>query len=313
MEGVTNGNECGKDSVETGSVSCSIVEAKKVLPTIANGGGSGYISLAPADERAVLVDDKGKALPEQRIMLSTVKANFMEGVARDQDGDKINSLTGGDLVGSLAIRVASDSFNDGDVVYIDSDSDKKVGGREAFDMEDGVASDTVALDDKSYVVWYAPSGDAAMKHRTKFTVTANTEFADTDALMRSATPAAATLMLQGIEGAPAQAYAIAPVDHADVSNVRVTCESSAKTGCTVFLDCKDQDGMKSFGEAGAMVGPDATVRWSQAEIATALGLDDGWSGRMACDVLSTAPVSVQVLTRSGNVLVNNTPISAGGN
>ena len=313
MEGIVNGNVCGDyDMVETGSVSCPVVEAKKVVPTIGNTGGGGYISLVPADERAVLVEKDGKARKNQLLELSTITVDaVLSGVARDQDGDKIESLTG-DLAGSLAIKVESDNFNDGDVVFIDSDSDGKVGGREAFDMEDGVASDTVALDNKSHKILYVPSGDAPMKHRTEFKVSANTEFADTDALMRSATPMTATLMLQGIEGAPAQAYAIAPVDHADISNVRVTCETAAKSGCTVFLDCKDQDGMKSFGEAGAMVGPNATVRWSQAEVATALGMDDGWSGRLACDVLSTAKVSVQVLTRSGNVLVNNTPISTGG-
>ena len=37
--------------------------------------------------------------------------------------------------------------------------------------------------------------------------------------------------------------------------MRVTCESTAKGGCNVFLDCKDQAGMNTFGEAGMMVGP----------------------------------------------------------
>ena len=48
------------------------------------------------------------------------------------------------------------------------------------------------------------------------------------------------------------------------------------------------------------------------QIAEALGLAEGWEGRMSCDILSTAPISVQVLTRAAGVLVNNTDISEGG-
>ena len=55
-----------------------------------------------------------------------------------------------------------------------------------------------------------------------------------------------------------------------------------------------------------------TVRWDQMDIAGALGLDDGWTGRMRCDVLSSAEITVQVLTRSEGVLVNNTATSEGG-
>ncbi|MDE0004262.1 MAG: hypothetical protein OXQ29_16355, partial [Rhodospirillaceae bacterium] len=85
----------------------------------------------------------------------------------------------------------------------------------------------------------------------------------------------------------------------------VTCESPAKTGCRVFFDCHDTAGMNYFGESGASLGPNATMRWDQDGIADALGIDS-WSGRLACDVLSTADVSVQVLTRAEGVLVNNT-------
>ena len=110
----------------------------------------------------------------------------------------------------------------------------------------------------------------------------------------------------------AKAYAIAPMTSTDIANVRITCESSAKAGCNVFQDCTDEDGINTFGEAGAMVGPGMTERWSQMDIADALGLDDGWEGRMSCDVLSSAAITVQILTRAAGVLVNNTAISEGG-
>ena len=316
MEAVMNGNQCGGKDVATAPavVGCPVVKAVAVISRISNTGADGYISLVPTDERSVLVGSDGKTSDPQRAALASVQVTVVEGFggARDQDGDMIDGFTG-DLAGSLAIRVASDSFNEGDVVYIDTNANKKVDGREAFDMDEGVASDTVALGGTAMTVYYVPSGDEALKHRTAFTTTANTEFADTEAKMRSALAATSMLKLHGIRDGVAKAYAIAPIGSTDIANVRVTCETAAKTGCNVFLDCKDTAGMNTFGETGAMVGPGVTVRWDQMQIAEALGLAEGWEGRLACDVLSSAPVSVQILTRAAGVLVNNTAISAGGN
>jgi hypothetical protein len=313
QEEVVNSNQCGGVGEGKVPVNCSIIDAVAVVTGITATAGSGSISLVPTDERSVLVGGNGKAVDPQRATLATVAVQVAPsfGGARDQDGDLIDGFTG-DLSGSLAIRVSSDSFNDGDVVYIDTNDNKKVDGREAFDMDDGVASDTVPLDSAAKTIYYVPSGDVALKHRTEFTITANTEFADTDAKMRSAKPATAMLKLNGIGDEVAKAYAIAPETSTDIANVRVTCETSAKEGCNVFLDCKDETGMNTFGEAGAMLGPSTTVTWQQDDIADALGLDDGWEGRLACDVLSSDGITVQILTRASGVLVNNTAISEGG-
>ena len=315
-EVIKDGHMCGTTAVgkAPATVGCPVVDAVAVIESIGNAAGTpGLISLTPTDERSVLVDDKGKASDPQRALLSTVQLQVAEGFggARDQDGDPIDGFTG-DLSGTLAIKVSSDSFGEGDTVYIDSNDNDKVDGREAFDMEDGVASDTVPLDAAAKAIYYVPSGDEPLKHRTSFTTTANTEFADTDAKMRSAKAATATLKLHGIQDRVAKAYAIAPMTSTDIANVRVTCETAAKAGCNVFLDCKDQAGMNTFGEAGLTIGPGATVAWQQDDIADALGLDDGWEGRLACDVLSSAKVSVQILTRAAGVLVNNTAINEGG-
>ena len=315
-EGIMNGNQCGgvPDKPKSmATISCPVVEAGAVITAISNSGGGGLISLAPTDERSVLVSGDGKAVDPQRAALSTVRVTVADnfGGVRDQDGDLIDGFTG-DLSGTLAIRVASDSFGEDDVVYIDTNANKKVDGREAFDMDDGVASDTVPLDGVGKTVYYVPSGDVALKHRTEFEVTANTEFADTDAKMRSAKKATAMLKLNGIGDAVAKAYAIAPETSTDIANVRVTCETSAKEGCNVFLDCKDEAGMNTFGEAGAVLGPNTTMTWQQDDIADALGLDDGWEGRLACDVLSSDDITVQILTRASGVLVNNTATSTGG-
>lgn len=315
-EAVTNPNVCGAGEAGKTPVNCTIIDAVAVVESI-NADVStagGMISLVPTDERSVLVGSNGKASDPQRALLAKVSVvvatNF--GGAKDQDGDTIDGFTG-DLSGSLAISVSSDSFNDDDVVYIDSNNNKKVDGREAFDMDGGVASDTVPLGTAAMDIYYEPSGDVPLKHRTAFTTTANTEFADADAKMRSAKAGTATLKLFGIKDGVAKAYAIAPSTHMDQSNIRVTCESSAKAGCNVFLDCHDTDGMNTFGEAGLTVGPNATEHLTQMDIQEALGMDEAWSGRLSCDVLSSAEISVQVLTRSNDVLVNNTSVNEGGN
>ena len=313
-EAVTNPNACGGADAGKTPVHCTLVDAVAVVEAISATAGSGYISLTPTDERSVLVGSNGKASDPQRALLATVSVDVATGFggAKDQDGDPITGFTG-DLSGSLAIRVSSDSFNDGDVVYIDSNSNGKVDGREAFDMEDGVASDTVPLGTSSMSIYYVPSGDDALTHRTTFTTTANTEFADTDAKQRSAKPAMAMLKLFGIQDGVAKAYAIAPTTSMDQANLRVTCESSGKAGCNVFLDCHDAAGMNMFGEAGMMIGPNATGHLNQMDIEDALGMDESWTGRLSCDVLSSAPISVQVLTRAAGVLVNNTSVNEGGN
>lgn len=315
VESVMMPNQCGGVGDGKAPVSCTIVDAAQVVEEITAEKGGGDISLAPADERSVLVGDNGKASDPQRARLATVGVTVADqfGGARDQDGDLINGFTG-DLAGSLAIRVSSDSFNEGDVVYIDSNGNKEVDGREAFEMDDGVASDTVPLGTSSMDVYYVPSGDVPLKHRSTFTTTANTEFADTDARMRSAKPATAELSLFGIQKGVAKAYAIAPATSTDESNIRVTCESPGKAGCNVFLDCHDTAGTNTFGEAGVMIGPNATEHLTQMDIQEALGMEESWSGRLSCDVLSSAEISVQVLTRSGpDVLVNNTSVNVGGN
>ena len=315
QEEVVNSNQCGGVGEGKVPVNCSIIDAVAVVTGITATAGSGSISLVPTDERSVLVSGSGRAVDPQRATLATVAVQVAAsfGGARDQDGDLIDGFTG-DLSGSLAIRVSSDSFNDGDVVYIDTNGNKKIDGREAFEMEDGVASDTVPLGTSSMVVYYVPSGDEPLTHRTTFTTTANTEFADTDAKMRSAVPpATTTLKLFGIKDGVAKAYAIAPGTSTDQANIRVTCESSAKAGCNVFLDCHDTDGMNTFGEAGMTVAPNATDHLTQMDVQNALGLDESWSGRLSCDVLSSAPITVQVLTRAAGVLVNNTAVQEGGN
>lgn len=318
MESVKDAHMCGENEVvkSPGTAACPVVSAAKVITSVTATAGSGLISLVPKDERSVLVDGKGNAVDPQRAHLAkvAVTANFGSG-ARDQDGDVIDADYGfsNDLAGSLAIRVESDGLNDGDSVYIDTNGNGKIDGREEFEIDAGVALDTVPLANGSMDVYYVPSGDDELRHRTEFSTTAATEFSDLGNKNRGTpAPAVAALRLFGIKDTAAQAYAIAPVGSTDTANVRVTCETNAKAGCNVFLDCTDPMGTNTFGDAGAMIGAGMTVRWNQMQIAEALDLADGWEGRLRCDVLSSEPITVQVLTRAAGVLVNNTAVSEGG-
>ena len=325
-EMLMDGNMCGARSSddEDAVVPCTIVNAVNMIDVTADDGDAGRISLNPDHGRAVLVKSNGSPEDVQRVKVGSVTVSTTGfGEVRDAEGNVIDDFNGV-LSGSLAITVASEGLRDGDVVYIDVNDNKEADGREAFEIDGAMALDTIALelDEGSSMmerdVYYAPNGKDPMKHRTNFTTSAATEFSDTNHVVRSTSdtrgeqPGKAQLGLVGIKPNTAKAYAIAPLDSTDTANVRVTCESSAPAGCNVFLDCRDEAGTNTFGEAGATIGPNMTVRWTQMEIADALDLDEGWERRLACEVLSSAEITVQVLTRASGVLVNNTATDSGG-
>ena len=104
-----------------------------------------------------------------------------------------------------------------------------------------------------------------------------------------------------------QAYAIPPVGSTDLGNIRVKCEVAV--GCPLYLECDDSAGDSWFRALEEPVAGRATMRLNSAMLAEQLGIsEDGWEGRLSCKVMSTQTISVQVLTRSGDVLVNNTYI-----
>ena len=307
-ESVMMGNMCGSTVVSkmvTAQVACPVVHAHKVITGISNSGGTGTISLKPEDMRMALV-------PAGRVKLSTIKVDADFGSGGVYNADSVDGPLGDDFAGSmagtLAISVASDKFNEGDVVYIDANNNKAPDTGELFVIADGVASDSVDLSTEAVTVYYLPVGDVPLTHRSSFAINAGTEFSAADNKNRAAKPAKATLSLDGITGAGVKAYAIAPVGSTDKANVRITCESSAEAGCRVFFECRDHAGTNTFGEAGAAVGPNMTATWQQDAIQEALGIDD-WEGRLSCNVLATDDISVQVLTRAEGVLVNNTSVN----
>ena len=275
------------------------------LPDIANVPGSGTISI---EDRTTLLGAGGKAA--EKITLSTIKVSgmFPAGL-KDDSGNAVTEFSGA-LDGNLLVTVTSDNFNDGDTVTaVVTDAAKKVIGEKELDVRDGEASGSVDLTTDMVTVTYAPAGKEPLKHRALLTTKVMTEFTRANNANASATPAMSYLTLSGIKPDTARAYAIAPVTSTDRSNVRVTCESSQM--CQVFLDCKDQAGMSWFWEDGTVLTGGETRVWQQSDIAMALDAES-WTGRLSCEVLSTAPITVQVLTRSGDVLVNNTYVDTGG-
>lgn len=107
----------------------------------------------------------------------------------------------------------------------------------------------------------------------------------------------------------AYAYAIPNPTHTDVGNLRIRCQGEEE--CDVFLDCMDTNGNRIGNGDLAEVTLDgnALVRYStKTNLLRLLGVSS-WEGRLSCNIMSNRNISVQILTRSGGTLVNNTYIS----
>ena len=136
-----------------------------------------------------------------------------------------------------------------------------------------------------------------------------------------APPAEATVDVRyaGTDGILPRAYAIAPAGSGtgDISNVRIRCDDSSE--CQVYLACTDPMGNDVFGKVGKTIPARATMVLRDGGGDNAMDLrevfgEDAWmSGRLSCDVIAPdRHVEVQVLTRSGGALVNNTYVDGGG-
>lgn len=317
-EGGPRNKDCGEsneDGSEGSARGCKVVMAAYKINSFTLGGAAmGKIDLA---DRTKLISAAGMHMAE--INIGTVSVGVADAAGTEimgQDGSAA-SLTG-DLAGDVAISVASSQFRDGDIVYIDDNASKSQDdSRELFTIADGVATADRSIKAGSWTVKYVPNGMDNLMHGTELTVSAMTDFTDREnknraAKMGDASSIKSVLELNGIKPNPAMAYAIAPLSSTDTSNVRITCESGK--ACTAFFSCHDGMGMDYFGNAGVEVPANGTVRLDQSAVSMALGMMEGesWSGRLSCEVLSTAPISVQVLTRAEGVLVNNTYVGEGG-
>ncbi len=275
-----------------------IASSKKAVTFMGANGDTGNIDL---ENRAKL------AAPQTQVAVGSISSMDDAGPV-EKDGTT-SFATGKGAEADIHITVTG-MVRDTDTVYFDIPSDDGKGGmalngkmdaKEGLTIEDGVATGTFRRNDGT--VYFVPDGETAMTSG-KLTAMFAVEYDATSVVDPKAVMGGGNLVYNGVE-MQARAYAIPPLSHMDDGNVRLKCEATGDAMCTVFLDCNEQNGMARFGELGDTIAAGATAHLTEEDIADVLGIDD-WTGRLSCDVLSANSVSVQVLVRSGESLINNT-------
>ena len=160
-------------------------------------------------------------------------------------------------------------------------------------------------------IYYMPGGKDDIAHDSEIKVDVGVDFARDTAKDEKAQSAMTVLGFAGVSG-ELKAYAI-PFDgngKGDMANVRIRCEDGVPNAdghsqCRVFLECWDDDGMRSFGESDPIAEGALNVLNSMEIEEDAMISDAGT--RHSCRILATGSPSVQTLVRDGSsgTLVNN--------
>ena len=228
--------------------------------------------------------------------------------------------------GDLVVSITGE-FRSGDVVFLDLNGNWRVDNDERLTLRDGVMSGRFGLIEVAGIptnsdvrmqtegvagrwLLFSPNGTDTLRpadYRTTlsvdFTVGSNRDKVGGTSISADLETSYTTID----PSTTRQAYAIPPVGSTDLGNIRVKCEVAV--GCPLYLECDDSAGDSWFRALEEPVAGRATMRLNSAMLAEQLGIsEDGWEGRLSCNVMSTQTISVQVLTRSGDVLVNNTYI-----
>ena len=251
---------------------------------------------------------------------------------RQLDGGTFSIATRQNGAGQLVISVTGQFHDSGDLVWLDLNKNWVADSGERLTLRDGVfsgrfnlidvAGDRTATGDSdeqerlneegwntSYLLYY-PNGTDTLRP-AQYTSAISVDFTD----RRNVDYDGESSMLVNMQtnytvvnpNATRQAYAIPPLGGSDMGNIRVKCETAV--ACPLYLECDDSAGESWFQRLSDSVASRSTLRLTSASIAEHLGVgEDGWEGRLSCSVMSTQTISVQVLTRSGGVLVNNTYI-----
>ena len=162
----------------------------------------------------------------------------------------------------------------------------------------------------TYTLYYIPASGVVPQNTFSMMYAVN--WAAADIADRSLTAGSARVQYEGLR-TMAHAYAIPNPGNADQGNLRIRCQESKGTTCAVFFECRDHDGVL-VGDGTlpevAIPGQELELYQSKTSLPRILGVR-GWEGRLSCNIMSTADVSVQLLVRSGSVgtLTNNTYIS----
>jgi hypothetical protein len=262
--------------------------------------GVEYAATAGADGQ-IMIDDRTK-LVGGSISLGSFDST-PNNAALDADGNVFATTTGSDA--NINITVEGGNVGEGDTIYFNTDGKAGAGAKETLSVTGSVASGSFRLNHATLptAVHYMPSGDNEMG-RGDFTTTFQVVYDSADVKDPVAAMATVNLEYSGVD-MKARAYAIPNPENMDTGNVRIKCEVGGMLTCTTFIECDQQEGGDPlFGEVGE-IAAGATMHLQAGDIAALVG-EDSWSGRLSCDVLSDRDVSVQVLVRSDQSLVNNT-------
>ena len=298
-------------------------------------GGSASIDLAGG--RTSFVRNRPGQLGSVTVGVSSAAACTTDdpipaGCVRQTDGREFSIGRGGEGQGDLMVSVTGD-FREGDTVWLEHDGvTTGASASEMLDLQDdGSMTGSFSLDDvagnagaaagdggdmdreegvTTRALLYMPNGEDGLRpatFRSRFMV----DFESDDVRNKDWAPASTvsnqfSTSFTVVEDTQ-HAYAIPELGANDEGNVRIKCEVA--TECTVYLECDDTAGASRFAQLDDPIGGRATRTLNPAALADALNFgDDGWEGSLSCTVYSTREISVQVLVRSADTLVNQTYI-----
>jgi hypothetical protein len=301
-------NSDGKKDADSGSRLLLTKSGKSAVTLTRTMGTDGVIS---PDARETLLGATGKPLNPQQLMVGGVAVGVDSSLAQsDGEGFSVEDATGrrndGDGAGELLISSMGD-FRSDDMLYLDMNGNAKYDAGAEVDMmltmDGGMASGAVSLDGiTSGTLYYVPNGKDALRSGS-ISTSYSASYTQATNLAPRATASLSELNYSGAATA-LLAYAIAPPSSPDESNIRIRCDSSSD--CQVYLACDGADGMDYFGKMDAKIGARMVETVTAMELAEVVGAEDAdFAGRMSCEVIGSS-INVQVLTRSGGTLVNNT-------
>ena len=297
-------------------------------------GGTAAIDLAGG--RLNFMDNKPASIGSVTLGVATAASCTTDdpipaACRRQTDGREFSVGRGGEGQGDLMVVVTGD-FRAGDTVWLEHDGATGAGARETLDLQDdgsmtgsfslndvagnagAAAGDTGDMDREEGIatrsLMYMPNGEDGLRpatFRSRFMV----DFDDDDVADKDWAPASTAgnqfeTSFTVIEDTQ-HAYAIPELGATDEGNVRIKCEVA--TACTVYLECDDTAGNSRFAQLDDPIDGRSTRTLNAAAIADELNFgDDGWEGSLSCTVYSTREISVQVLVRSADTLVNQTYI-----
>ena len=298
-------------------------------------GGSGSRMISLADDRSGFVTD-GPA----RLATVTLGLNAAANCEADpppsncilqRNGDPFSIARREDGEGDLVVTSAGD-FRIGDTVWLDADGNREAAASEMLALgDDGAMSGTFDLADlagnsaaargtldrdegiATSTIYYEPNGEDGLRP-SEFRTRASVDFNDAGAADKAAQQATFSTVYAMVDASGAGvaveatrvAQSVPALTAVDVGNVRIKCEVSSP--CVIHLECDDVNGETWFAELDEPIPGRATLHLSASAIAEALGIaeEDGWEDSLSCHILGSRDISVQVLTRTGGVLVNHT-------